>query len=72
MMQHMVHTLTQITFGGGTAAKGHAIRGKYKAGKNLYLAGNFFFNKLYASRASNNFGVEADYERVQLDMIYKF
>ncbi|MEA1953697.1 MAG: putative porin [Campylobacterota bacterium] len=50
-------------FGGGTAAKGHAIRAKYKAGNNLYLAGNFFFNELY-----NN----ADYERVQLDMIYKF
>ncbi|MEA3456194.1 MAG: putative porin, partial [Campylobacterota bacterium] len=30
-------------FGGGTAASGHAIRAKYKMGKNLYLAGNFFF-----------------------------
>ncbi len=57
-------------FGGGTAAKGHAIRAKYKAGKNLYLAGNFFFDTLYASKSAT--GVEADYERVQLDMIYKF
>jgi len=57
-------------FGGGTAASGHAIRAKYKAGKNLYLAGNFFFNTLYASKSKT--GVEADYERVQLDMIYKF
>ncbi|CAA6821042.1 MAG: Outer membrane receptor for ferric coprogen and ferric-rhodotorulic acid [uncultured Sulfurovum sp.] len=57
-------------FGGGTASKGHAIRAKYKAGKNLFLAGNFFFNELYASKSSTN--VEADYERVQLDMIYKF
>ena len=57
-------------FGGGTAAKGHAIRAKYKAGKNLYLAGNFFFNTLYASKSKN--GEEADYERVQLDLIYKF
>lgn len=57
-------------FGGGTAAKGHAIRGKYKAGKNLYLAGNFFFNEIYESKSEND--VDADYERVQLDMIYKF
>ncbi len=57
-------------FGGGTAAKGHAIRGKYKAGKNLYLAGNFFFDKLYPSNSHTE--VEANYERVQLDMIYKF
>ena len=59
-------------FGGGTAAQGHAIRAKFKAGKNIYLAGNFFFNKLYESRAKNNFSGEVDYERVQLDMIYKF
>ena len=58
-------------FGGGTAAKGHAIRAKYKAGKNLYLAGNFFFNELYESK-SKTAGMEPDYERVQLDMIYKF
>ncbi len=57
-------------FGGGTGAKGHAIRGKYKAGKNLYLAGSFFFDTLYASKSHT--GEEADYERVQLDMIYKF
>jgi len=59
-------------FGGGTAASGHAIRAKYKAGKNLYLAGNFFFNKLYESKAKNDYVGEPDYERVQLDMIYKF
>jgi len=57
-------------FGGGAAAKGHAIRTKYKMDKNLYLAGNFFFNKLYASNSKT--GVEADYERVQLDVIIKF
>ena len=58
-------------FGGGTAAKGHAIRAKYQAGKNLYLAGNFFFNKLYESKSKVD-GMEPNYERVQLDMIYKF
>jgi len=57
-------------FGGGTAAKGHAIRTKYKMGKNLYIAGNFFFNTLYASKSKTD--VEADYERVQLDVIVKF
>jgi hypothetical protein len=58
-------------FGGGTAAKGHAIRAKYKMGKNLYLAGNFFFNELYESKTAPDFG-SADYERVQLDAIIKF
>ena len=56
-------------FGGGTGAKGHALRGKYKAGNNLYIAGNFFFDTLYASKSSND--KEANYERVQLDVIYK-
>ena len=59
-------------FGGGTAAKGHAIRTKYKAGKNLYLAGSFFFNTIYQSNVKNNYVGEPNYERVQLDMIYKF
>lgn len=58
-------------FGGGTASKGHAIRAKYKFGKNTYLAGNFFFNKLYESKSKIE-GMEPDYERVQLDAIIKF
>jgi len=58
-------------FGGGSAAKGHAIRVKYKMGKNLYLAGNFFFNELYESKSKVN-GMEPNYERVQLDCIIKF
>ncbi len=57
-------------FGGGTAAKGHAIRTKYKYLKNVDFAGSFFFNTLYASKSKT--GVEADYERVQLDVIFKF
>jgi hypothetical protein len=57
-------------FGGGTAAKGHAIRAKYKMYDNVYLAGNFFFNTLDASKSKT--GVEADYDRVQLDAIIKF
>jgi len=58
-------------FGGGTGAKGHSIRAKYKMGKNLYLAGNFFFNELYESKSKLE-GLEAKYERVQLDFIVKF
>ena len=58
-------------FGGGTAARGHAIRVKYKMGKNLYLASNFFFNELYESKSKKE-GMEPNYERVQLDCIVKF
>jgi len=57
-------------FGGGTAAKGHAIRAKYKFGKRTYLAGTFFFNTLNAGKEDDK--PEADYERVQLDVIIKF
>lgn len=58
-------------FGGGTAARGHAIRTKYKMGKDLYLAGNFFFNELYESKSKVD-GTKPNYERVQLDVIVKF
>ena len=58
-------------FGGGTAAKGHAIRTKYKFGKKTYLAGSWFFNELYESRSKTD-GMEPDYKRVQLDVIVKF
>ncbi|MEJ2413951.1 MAG: putative porin [Sulfurimonas sp.] len=58
-------------FGGGTAARGHAIRAKYKFGKNTYLAGTFFYNTLYGQRNGST-KPAADYERVQLDAIIKF
>ncbi len=58
-------------FGGGTASKGHAIRAKYKFGKKTYLAGNWFFNKLYESNSKTS-GMEPEYNRVQLDVILKF
>ncbi len=57
-------------FGGGSAAKGHAIRAKYKFGKRTYLAGTFFYNTLFAGKKEGK--PEADYERVQLDAIIKF
>jgi hypothetical protein len=58
-------------FGGGTGAKGHAIRVKYKMMKKIYLAGNFFYDTLYESKSKVP-GIEPDYERVQLDCIIKF
>jgi len=58
-------------FGGGTAAKGHAIRTKFKFGKKTYLAATLFYNTLYAGRNGTT-KPEADYERVQLDVILKF
>jgi len=58
-------------FGGGTGAKGHAIRAKYKFGKKTYLAGSFFFSELYESRSKID-GMKPDYTRVQLDVILKF
>ena len=57
-------------FGGGTAAKGHAIRTKYKFGKNTYIAGTWFYNTRFASKDGK--AAETDYERVQLDAIIKF
>ncbi|MEO1938325.1 MAG: putative porin [Sulfurimonas sp.] len=57
-------------FGGGTAAKGHAIRAKYKFGKRTYLAATLFYNTLFAGKKDGK--PEADYERVQLDAIIKF
>jgi len=58
-------------FGGGTAARGHAIRAKYKYSNRIYFAGNFFFDELYESKSKIE-GMEPDYTRVQLDMIIKF
>ncbi|QSZ42724.1 hypothetical protein GJV85_11570 [Sulfurimonas aquatica] len=57
-------------FGGGTASKGHAIRTKYKFGKNTYLAGTWFYNTRYASKDGE--AADTDYERVQLDAIITF
>ncbi len=57
-------------FGGGTAAKGHAIRTKYKFGKNTYLAASWFFSERYASKDAKT--GDTDYSRVQLDAIIKF
>jgi len=60
-------------FGGGTGAKGHAIRAKYKFDHKVYLAGNFFFDELYESRSKDPvLAKKPDYTRVQLDVILKF
>jgi len=55
---------------GGTAAKGHTIKAKYKLSEHLELGGQFFSNTLYASKSATQ--TEADYKRAQLDLILKF
>ncbi len=57
-------------FGGGTDARGHAIRTKYKFGKKMYLAGTWFFNVRNASKDAKV--ANTDYQRMQLDAIIKF
>ena len=57
-------------FGGGTAAKGHAIRTKYKVSENTYIAGTFFYNTLNGSKVGDS--ADAEYERFQGDFIIKF
>jgi len=57
--------------GGGSAASGHAFRLKYRVSNHLDIGGQFFFNKLYASRSATT-GMEPDYTRTQMDVIIKF
>ena len=57
-------------FGGGTAAKGHAIRTKFKFQEHTYLAATMFYNERYASKDGK--AADTDYERVQIDIIIKF
>lgn len=55
---------------GGTDGKGHIITAKYKMANNVDLGGHFQWATLNDSKSST--GVEADYHRVQLDVILKF
>ena len=55
---------------GGTDGKGHIITAKYKMAKNVDLGGHFQWATLNEDKSRS--GVEADYHRVQLDVILKF
>ncbi len=55
---------------GGTDAKGHIFTGKYKFAKNVDIGGHFQWSTLNEGKSKT--GIEADYHRVQLDVILKF
>jgi hypothetical protein len=53
--------------GGGTDATGHIFVAKYVISKNIDVGGTLFINRI------NPFSLpEEDYERLQLDIVYKF
>jgi hypothetical protein len=54
--------------GGGTDGKGHIIRGSYAVTKNISLGGTLFLNE----RGENNNGIAEDYNRLMLDVEFKY
>ena len=54
--------------GGGTDGKGHIFRGSYTLTKNISLGGTLFINE----RGENNTGVAEDYNRLMLDVEFKY
>lgn len=64
----VVGTYTDSDFGGGrTDTSGHLVKARYVLRKNIHLGATFFINDVERS-----FGVEHDYNRVQLDIEFKF
>jgi|TARA_B110000444_G_scaffold36017_1_gene31543 hypothetical protein len=53
--------------GGGTDSKGHLLRTKYGFSKKVALGGTFFLNQIDRFQ-----GTEHDYNRVQIDLEFKF
>ena len=53
--------------GGGTDSEGHMIKGKYSLGKNVTIGGTFFLNRVDRFQ-----GTERDFNRIQLDLEFKF
>ena len=54
--------------GGGTDGKGHIFRGKYALTKSVSLGGTLFINE----RGENNTGISEDYNRLMLDVEFKY
>jgi len=54
--------------GGGTDSRGHMIKGKYMITDNINVGGALFVNKIDGFQG----GVERDYDRIQLDLEFKF
>lgn len=53
--------------GGGTDASGHMIKGKYAVSKRISIGGTYFINDVDRFQ-----GTEHDYDRLQLDVEFKF
>ncbi len=54
--------------GGGTDSRGHMIKAKYMITDNINVGGTLFVNKIDGFQG----GVERDFDRVQLDLEFKF
>lgn len=64
----VVATFNDSNFGsGGTDASGHILRYKYALRDNVYLGGSLFVNEIDRFQ-----GVEHDYNRIQIDLEFKF
>jgi hypothetical protein len=64
----VIATFTDSDFnGGGTDGKGHVLKGSYVLRDNVTLNGTYFINKIGAAA-----GNEHDYNRLQLDISFKF
>jgi hypothetical protein len=64
----IISTFTDSDFGGGgTDNEGHVLRGKYALADNWAFAGSLFLNEVDAFAGSPH-----DYDRLQLDLEFKF
>ncbi len=54
--------------GGGTDGKGHIFRGSYDLTKSVSLGGTLFINE----RGENQNGFSEDYNRLMLDVVFKY
>ena len=53
--------------GGGTDSDGHMLKYKYAMSKNTFIGGTLFINSIDRFQ-----GVEKDYDRIQIDVEFKF
>jgi hypothetical protein len=64
----LIGTFSDSDFGGGgTDSEGHMFKGKYVLTKNVALGGTLFLNTI--DRAA---GIDSDYDRIQIDLEFKF
>ena len=64
----VIGTFNDSNFGGAnTDADGHILRAKYAYSERIFLGGSLFVNKIDGAQ-----GAERDYNRIQLDVEFKF